>query len=201
MRAHSVLSSVTVSRTTPHHGYPRDSLRFLVKVTMPVEAGNQAAKAGTLGTTIQSILADVKPEAVSFVDDHGQRTALLFIDMQDASQIPAMVEPWLLAFQASSAVHPVMVPEDLAKASSAIEAAVKKYSCAHAHHRTHAVAAHGSRRPHLILPSSEEATEASQQGCWGHDMLSSQQHTGGSSASWTMRYALLSRRLLSAAKR
>ena len=147
MRAHSVLSSVTVSRTTPHHGYPRDALRFLVTVTMPVEAGNQAAKAGTLGTTIQSILADVKPEAVSFVDDHGQRTALLCNDLQDAAQIPAMVEPWLLAFQASSAVHPVMVPEDLAKASSAIEAAVKKYRCAHAHHRTHTVAAHGCSAP------------------------------------------------------
>ena len=72
-------------------------MRFLVKVNIPVEAGNQAVKAGTLGTTIQAILADVQPEAVYFVDDNGQRTALLFLDMQDASQIPAMVEPWLLA--------------------------------------------------------------------------------------------------------
>lgn len=103
-------------------------MRFLVKVNIPVEAGNGAAKAGTLGTTIQAILADVKPEAVYFIDDNGQRTALLFIDIQDASQIPAIVEPWMLAFNASIAMHPVMVPEDLTKAGSAIEAAVKKYS-------------------------------------------------------------------------
>ena len=103
-------------------------MRFLVKVNIPVEAGNEAAKAGKLGTTIQSILADLKPEAVYFTDDKGQRTAFLFLDMQDTSQIPAIAEPWFLAFNASIEIHPVMVPEDLARAGSAIEAAVKKYS-------------------------------------------------------------------------
>ena len=76
-------------------------MRFLVKVNIPVEAGNRAAKAGTLGTTIQAILADLKPEAVYFTDGHGQRTAFLFLDMHDASQIPAIAEPWFLAFNAS----------------------------------------------------------------------------------------------------
>ena len=52
-------------------------MRFLVKVNIPVEAGNGAAKAGKLGTTIQSILADLKPEAVYFTDDNGQRTVSL----------------------------------------------------------------------------------------------------------------------------
>lgn len=41
-------------------------MRFLVKVNIPVEAGNQAARAGKLGASIQSILADLKPEAVYF---------------------------------------------------------------------------------------------------------------------------------------
>jgi hypothetical protein len=103
-------------------------MQFLVKVNIPVEAGNAAAKAGKLGTTIQSILADQKPEAVYFTDDNGQRTAFLFLEMQDASQIPAIAEPWLLAFNAGIEIHPVMVPEDLIRAGGAIEAAVKKYS-------------------------------------------------------------------------
>jgi len=102
-------------------------MRFFVKVNIPVEAGNEAARAGKLGTTIQSILADLKPEAAYFTDDNGQRTALLFLEMKDASQIPAIAEPWFLAFNASIEFHPVMVPDDLAKASSAIEVAVKKY--------------------------------------------------------------------------
>lgn len=103
-------------------------MRFLVKVNIPVEAGNEAAKAGKLGTTIQSILEELKPEAAYFTDDNGQRTAFLIVDMQDASQIPAVAEPWFLAFNASIHIHMVMVLEDLAKAGTAIEAAVKKYS-------------------------------------------------------------------------
>ena len=102
-------------------------MRFLLKVNIPVEAGNAAAKAGKLGTTIQSILADLKPEAVYFTADKGQRTAFIFLEMKDASQIPAIAEPWFLAFNASIECQPVMVPEDLAKAGRAIEAAVNKY--------------------------------------------------------------------------
>ena len=103
-------------------------MRFLLKVNIPVESGNAAAKAGKLGATIQSILDELKPEAAYFTDSNGQRTGLIFLDMQDASQIPAIAEPWFLAFNASIEIHPVMVPGDLAKAGSAIEAAVKKYS-------------------------------------------------------------------------
>src|SRR5947207_7333896 len=103
-------------------------MRFLLKVNIPVETGNAAAKAGKLGTIIQSILADLKHEAAYFSDENGQRTGFLFLDMQDASQIQAIAEPWFLAFNASIEIHPVMVPEDLARAGSAIEAAVKKYS-------------------------------------------------------------------------
>ena len=102
-------------------------MRFLVKVSMPVESGNAAAKEGKLGETIQSILADLKPEAVYFAADNGQRTAFIFLEMKDASQIPAIAEPWFLAFNASIEIQPVMVPKDLAKAGPAIDRAVKKY--------------------------------------------------------------------------
>ena len=102
-------------------------MRFLLKVNIPVETGNAAAKAGRLEGTIQSILADLKPEAVYFTDDKGQRTAFIFLDMKDASQIPAIAEPWFLAFNAHVEFHPVMVPDDLMKAGPAIEQAVKKY--------------------------------------------------------------------------
>jgi hypothetical protein len=103
-------------------------MRFLLKVNIPVESGNAAAKAGTLGSTIQSILADLKPEAVYFTDSNGQRAGYIFLDMKDASQIPAIAEPWFLAFNASIEIHPVMIPDDLARAGGAIENAVKKYA-------------------------------------------------------------------------
>ena len=103
-------------------------MRFLLKVNIPVESGNAAAKAGKLGSTIQAILAELKPEAAYFLDDDGQRSGLIFLEMQDASQIPAIAEPWFLAFNASVSLHPVMRPEDLARAGAAIESAVKKYA-------------------------------------------------------------------------
>ena len=100
-------------------------MRFMMKVSMPVEAGNLAAESGF--DKIPKILAELKPEAVYFVAEHGKRTGVLFLDMQDVSQIPAIAEPWFLALNASIEIHPVMVPGDLAKAGSAIEAAAKKY--------------------------------------------------------------------------
>jgi hypothetical protein len=49
-------------------------MRMLLRVSIPVEAGNAAAKAGTMGSTIERILADLKPEAAYFfADDAGNR--------------------------------------------------------------------------------------------------------------------------------
>jgi hypothetical protein len=58
----------------------------------------------------------LKPEAVYFTDSNGQRAGYIFLEMQDASQIPAIAEPWFVAFNASIEIHPVMTPDDLAKA-------------------------------------------------------------------------------------
>ena len=102
-------------------------MRFLLKAEWPVEAGNAAIKDGSLSKTIESILNDLKPEAAYFLASNGKRTALLIADMKDASQIPALAEPWFLAFKASLEVVPVMVPDDLKKAGPAIKQAVKKY--------------------------------------------------------------------------
>ncbi len=102
-------------------------MRFIVKARMDVEAANALARAGKLGSTIQSILEDLKPEAAYFVADEGQRTAILIINMEDTSQIPAIAEPWFLAFNADIEATPAMVAEDLEKAGPAIEQAVKKF--------------------------------------------------------------------------
>jgi hypothetical protein len=103
-------------------------VRVLVKVEFPVEAGNAAATEGTLGTTIESILQEQKPEAAYFLASNGMRSALLFMELKDPSQIPAIAEPWFLAFDASVDIHPVMTSEDLRKAGPAIEQAVAKYA-------------------------------------------------------------------------
>jgi hypothetical protein len=102
-------------------------MRFLVKVRWDVEEGNELARSGTLGDIAGSILEDQKPEAAYFLADQGNRSAHLIVNLDDASQIPAIAEPWFLKFNATVEFFPVMLPEDLQKAGPAIEQAVKKY--------------------------------------------------------------------------
>lgn len=102
-------------------------MRFFVKVELDIEKGNEKARDGSLGETIGAIVEEQKPEAAYFLASGGKRSAYLFMELDDASQIPAIAEPWFLAFNASIEASPVMVAEDLMKAGPAIERAVKTY--------------------------------------------------------------------------
>jgi hypothetical protein len=103
-------------------------MRMLLRVSIPVAAGNAAVKAGTLGSTIERILADLKPEAVYFfADDEGQRCGSIVLDMKDTSQIPAIAEPWFLAFNAKVSLRPIMNQQDLATAGPSIGKAAQQY--------------------------------------------------------------------------
>jgi hypothetical protein len=98
-----------------------------MKVSIPVEQGNEAATDGTLGRTIEALLSELKPETAHFCDWDGQRTGFIVFDLKDQSQIPAVAEPWFLAFNARLEFHPCMNLEDLKKAAPGIERAVKNY--------------------------------------------------------------------------
>ena len=86
-------------------------MRFMFKINISVEAGNEAARRGELGPKIQAIIEEQKPESIYFIADNGERTAVFVVDINDASL----------------EVQPVMTPADLAKAAPHIDAAVKKH--------------------------------------------------------------------------
>jgi hypothetical protein len=102
-------------------------MRVLLKASMNVEMANATAKENRLGQVIKMILDDLKPEAVYFTAEYGMRTAYVFLDLPDASQIPKISEPWMLAFDSHIELVPVMVPDDLMKAGPDIERAAEKY--------------------------------------------------------------------------
>jgi hypothetical protein len=87
-----------------------------MNVIIPHRCFNDAVKDGSVGAKLNRILESIKPEAVYFTEQRGQRSAVLIVDLPDASKIPALAEPWFLAFEANVEMHPVMTPDDLKRA-------------------------------------------------------------------------------------
>jgi hypothetical protein len=105
----------------------RESMRFMISVRFPTDKGNALIKDGKLPQTIQSIMEDLKPEAAYFADMDGARGGYFIVNMDEASDIAAVAEPLLIGLDATIKVQLVMTPEDLQKATPAIEQAAQKY--------------------------------------------------------------------------
>ncbi len=101
-------------------------MRVMIKVTIPVERGNAAVSDGSIGKIMQSVMGALKPEAAYFLPMGGERAALIFCDLQDASQIPAAIEPLFIGLNASIEMTPAMNADDLGKGLAAAEAALKQ---------------------------------------------------------------------------
>ena len=102
-------------------------MRIMITFRIPLEKGNALTRDGSLTQTIQSILEELEPEAAYFMEMEGARGGYLVINMDDASQIPAIAEPLFLGLDATVQIHPVMTAEDLERATEAIEQAAQGY--------------------------------------------------------------------------
>ncbi|MCA1718343.1 MAG: hypothetical protein LC781_16475 [Actinobacteria bacterium] len=102
-------------------------MRFMLTFRFPTEKGNELAREGKLGQTVQSILEEINPEAAYFGPMEGARGGYLVLNMVNASQIPAIAEPLFLGLDATVQIHPVMTAEDLGVATPAIEQAAQRY--------------------------------------------------------------------------
>ena len=91
-------------------------MRCVVQFSFPPEKFNKLVANGTIGEKIGAILEDIKPEAVYFTATDGKRGGYLVVDLDNASQLPSIAEPFFLTFDATVAIHPCMSPEDLASA-------------------------------------------------------------------------------------
>jgi hypothetical protein len=102
-------------------------MRFMLTVRIPPEEGNAAMKDGSFMPAFQSILEDLKPEAAYLADIEGARGGYFVVNIDDASQIPAICEPFFLGLGATVQIHPVFIPDDMPRVTEAIEQAVQKY--------------------------------------------------------------------------
>jgi hypothetical protein len=92
----------------------------------PIEPFNTAVKNGTVGAKMQQILDATKPEAAYFTERDGRRGGILVVNMDKASDIPRLAEPWFLSFNAEVEFRIAMTPEDLAHAD--LDALGKKWA-------------------------------------------------------------------------
>jgi len=102
-------------------------MRYLVKISIPIEAGNTAIRDPQFGHKIQTLLAELKAETAYFTVLNGQRGGYIVVNIDDASKIPAIAEPLFLWLKADIEFIPVMLPQDLAKSGPDIAAAIKKW--------------------------------------------------------------------------
>ena len=100
-------------------------MRMLMIATLPHQKFNAAVKDGSAGAKLTKILDTIKPESVYFTELCGKRTAFIVVDLPNASNIPALAEPWFLTFEADVQFHPCMTPEDLKR--SGIDGMGKKW--------------------------------------------------------------------------
>ena len=88
-------------------------MRMLLNVTLPHEPFNTAVRNGTAGQIIGKILEAGKPEAAYFTEQDGHRGAVLIVNVNNPSDVPALAEPWFLNFQADCQFRIAMTPDDL----------------------------------------------------------------------------------------
>ena len=91
-------------------------MRTMIKVTVPVEAGNKAIQEGAMQKVLAEATERLRPEAAYFFSDRGFRTALYVADVKDPSDIPVIAEPFFIGLNAAVEFTPVMNADDLKKA-------------------------------------------------------------------------------------
>jgi hypothetical protein len=86
---------------------------MIMKVSIPVEAGNRGVKEGILPKTVMAFVEQAKPEASYFTAENGKRTAFFVFDLKDPSMIPSIAEPFFMNLNASIELSPAMNLEDM----------------------------------------------------------------------------------------
>ena len=80
---------------------------------MPTEAGNKMIQDPNGFKALENYIAKVKPEAVYFYEEGGDRTALFVVDVASADMIPVLAEPLFLGINAKVEFHPAMTLDDV----------------------------------------------------------------------------------------
>ena len=88
-------------------------MRMLMKVQVPTGTGNEAINDGSLGEIMGSSIEALNAEAAYFIAEDGVRTALIFFEMDDSSDIPPAAEPLFQGLGANISLLPAMNADEM----------------------------------------------------------------------------------------
>lgn len=95
-------------------------MRLMLKFTIPVEKGNEAARDGSLGKAIDALIEAVQPEATYFALENGKRMGILIFEETDQARMPTINEPFFAAVNAAIEIQPVLTAKDMERVSGII---------------------------------------------------------------------------------
>ena len=88
-------------------------MRVMLRVAIDTDRANRMMAEGTLGSTIEEILAGIGPEAVYFHTLGGRRAITLVADVPDGASMPSLNEPFWQHLGATVEVEPVLTADEL----------------------------------------------------------------------------------------
>jgi hypothetical protein len=99
---------------TPQEFFGWDNLmKFLLRLHMPTESGNKMLQDPNFPKKLESVLNQVKPEAVYFAPIEGERGIYMIVNLPSADMIAGIAEPLWTTFNCKLDLTPVMELSDL----------------------------------------------------------------------------------------
>jgi len=90
-------------------------MRLMLKFTIPVAKGNEAAKKGAIGPAIEALIKQANAEAAYFYMEDGKRAGMIIFEATDQAQMTKLNEPLMAALDAAIHIQPVLTVDDLQK--------------------------------------------------------------------------------------
>lgn len=96
-------------------------MRMMLKIKIPVEHGNRAAKDGSMVKAFQSLIEKLKPEATYFFLEDGMRCAYLIYEIKEEYQFLEIHEPLFASMGALVYDYPALTWEDMTRGWEALQ--------------------------------------------------------------------------------
>jgi len=87
-------------------------MRMMMKISIPIEAANRAMQDGSAPRILQKSFETLRPEAIYFYPGEEGRNILVFLDVKEPSDLPAIGDPFFKGLEARVTFTPVMNLQD-----------------------------------------------------------------------------------------